>query len=94
MSITCNVTAGIVITRGDKKTRKTDVLKLMDRQELTSDAIKIMEEKKKKEQEKEASSNPESPRDGGVLSKETSLESGKENGRTKLIKDPSSSSSS
>lgn len=52
VSITCNISAGLVITRGDHKTRKKDVLKLLDRQELTSDAIKHMEHKKKKEQAK------------------------------------------
>ena len=94
VSITCNITAGLVITIGDRKTRKKDVVKLLDRQELTSDAIKKIEEKKKKEQEKENSSNPETPNEDGVLSKETSIDSGKDKGRTKLLKDPSSSSSS
>ena len=66
-------------------------MKLLDRQELTSDAIKHIEEKRKKEQEKEDSSNPESPREG-VLSPIESVDSSKDKGRTKLVKDPSSSS--
>lgn len=52
VSITCNITAGLVITMGDRKTRKKDVLKLLDRQELTSDAMKHMKQKKEKEEAK------------------------------------------
>ncbi|KAF4973073.1 hypothetical protein FZEAL_9423 [Fusarium zealandicum] len=51
VSIACNITAGLIITMGDRKTRKKDVWELMNRQELTEDAIKHMEQKKKKEQE-------------------------------------------
>ncbi|CAE7175847.1 hypothetical protein CFE70_005402 [Pyrenophora teres f. teres 0-1] len=50
-SIACNATAGLLIWLGDKRTRKTDVLERMNRQELTEEAIK--EVKKKKEKEKE-----------------------------------------
>ena len=39
-SITCNITAGIVISIGDHKTRKKDVLEKMFRQELTKSAMK------------------------------------------------------
>lgn len=56
VSITTNIVAGLVILKGDKKTRKKDVVKLIDRQELTSDAMKKLESKKKKraaEQERE-----------------------------------------
>ncbi|KAH7149034.1 hypothetical protein B0J13DRAFT_550526 [Dactylonectria estremocensis] len=53
VSITCNVTAGLAISRGDRKTRKKEVMELINRQELTEDAIKHIEEKRKKEQEKE-----------------------------------------
>lgn len=56
LSITCNLTAGLVITIGDRKTRKKDVVKLLDRQALTEDAMKHLEVKRAKEQEK----NPES----------------------------------
>jgi hypothetical protein len=38
-SITCNITAGIVITIGDKKTRKKAVIEQMFRQRLTEEAI-------------------------------------------------------
>jgi hypothetical protein len=54
VSITCNVTAGLVITMGDRKTRKKDVVQLLDRQELTNDAIKLVEERRKKEQQSES----------------------------------------
>jgi hypothetical protein len=50
VSITCNITAGLVITIGDRKTRKKDVWKLLTRQELTGDAIKDLETKRAKEQ--------------------------------------------
>ncbi|KAJ6440611.1 integral membrane protein [Purpureocillium lavendulum] len=52
ISITCNITAGLVITIGDRKTRKKDIHDLMSRQELTDDAIKHLEHKRKKEQDK------------------------------------------
>ncbi|KAF7557299.1 hypothetical protein G7Z17_g757 [Cylindrodendrum hubeiense] len=52
VSITCNITAGLLISRGDRKTRKKEVMELIDRQELTEHAIKHIEEKRKKEQEK------------------------------------------
>jgi hypothetical protein len=58
VSITCNITAGLVITIGDRKTRKKDVVKLLDRQELTNDAIKKIEEKRRKENGEEEESEP------------------------------------
>jgi Protein of unknown function (DUF2985) len=53
VSITVNITAGIVITAGGRKTRKNDVWLLMTRQELTSDAMKHIQKKKEQEQEQE-----------------------------------------
>lgn len=47
-SITCNITAGVVISIGDHKTRKKDVLERMFRQGLTSQAIHTVEERKQK----------------------------------------------
>ncbi|KAF2153617.1 hypothetical protein K461DRAFT_321238 [Myriangium duriaei CBS 260.36] len=38
-SITCNIMGGVLISIGDKRTRKTDVIERMMRQELTADAI-------------------------------------------------------
>ncbi|KAH6637590.1 hypothetical protein C7974DRAFT_307785 [Boeremia exigua] len=52
-SITCNATAGLLIFLGDKRTRKTDVLERMNRQELTDEAIKKVEKKKERESESE-----------------------------------------
>ena len=50
-SITCNITGGVLISRGDKKTRKKDVIERMMRQELTSEAIEEMEMRWMKEAE-------------------------------------------
>jgi hypothetical protein len=48
-SITCNITGGILISIGDKRTRKKDVIEKMFRQDLTSDAIHQIEKRKQKE---------------------------------------------
>lgn len=45
-SICVNITAGILITIGDRRTRKKDVALKMSRQELTSTAIKKVEKHK------------------------------------------------
>ncbi|KAE8448978.1 hypothetical protein EG329_008566 [Mollisiaceae sp. DMI_Dod_QoI] len=52
-SITCNITAGILISVGDHKTRKKDVKEKLFRQELTAEALKKVEKKKRKEGRKE-----------------------------------------
>ncbi|KAH7094987.1 hypothetical protein FB567DRAFT_17206 [Paraphoma chrysanthemicola] len=52
-SITCNATAGLLIWLGDKRTRKTDVLERMNRQELTEEAIRQVEKKKERGSESE-----------------------------------------
>ena len=49
-SITCNITAGILISVGDHKTRKKDVLERMFRQELTAQAMNKIERRKQKEE--------------------------------------------
>ncbi|KAF9772234.1 hypothetical protein IL306_010074 [Fusarium sp. DS 682] len=79
VSITCNITAGLLISIGDKKTRKKDVWELLDRQELTQDAIAHMEKKKKeeekeKERERERERERESDRDGDGSSSRISRE--------------------
>ncbi|KAL7928655.1 hypothetical protein V8C35DRAFT_317636 [Trichoderma chlorosporum] len=63
VSITCNITAGLVITVGDRKTRKKDVWKLLTRQELTGDAIKHLESKRAKEQSRSHDSSQNSTQD-------------------------------
>lgn len=44
-SITCNIMGGVLISVGDKRTRKKDVIERMMRQELTSEAIEQMEKR-------------------------------------------------
>lgn len=50
-SITCNIMGGVLISMGDKRTRKKDVIERMMRQELTSQAIEQMETRWLKEAE-------------------------------------------
>jgi hypothetical protein len=50
-SITCNIMGGVLISVGDKRTRKKDVIERMMRQELTSEAIEQMENRRMKEAE-------------------------------------------
>jgi hypothetical protein len=59
-SITVNITAGILISVGDKRTRKKDVLEKMDRQQLTEEAMKKVEKARLKEDSRHNSS-------GGIL---------------------------
>ncbi|KAI6777801.1 uncharacterized protein J7T54_003532 [Emericellopsis cladophorae] len=72
VSITVNITAGIVITVGDRKTRKKDVWKLMNRQELTGDAMKLVEEKRSNSTPQKVGNSPESE-NGTEASREASL---------------------
>lgn len=51
-SLTCNITGGILISIGDKRTRKKDVVERMFRQRLTEEAIQKMEKRRKKEAER------------------------------------------
>ena len=67
VSITCNITAGIVIMTGDRKTRKKEVWNLLNRQELTGDAIKHLEQKREKEHKKQAESEASSSRERTLL---------------------------
>ncbi|KAG9767994.1 hypothetical protein KCU88_g7339, partial [Aureobasidium melanogenum] len=50
-SITCNITGGILIAIGDRKTRKKDVAEQLKRQELTSLAIKKVEKHRREREE-------------------------------------------
>lgn len=65
-SISCNATAGLLIWLGDKRTRKTDVLERMNRQELTDEAIKKVEKKKERESESESDEFSKNERKGRV----------------------------
>ncbi|KAJ9206390.1 hypothetical protein DTO021D3_2072 [Paecilomyces variotii] len=49
-SITCNITAGVLIMVGDRMTRKKDVVERLFRQELTEEAMKKMVKRRRKEQ--------------------------------------------
>ena len=53
LSITCNITAGVIISIGDKRSRKKDIVEKLTRQELTSEAIMEMERKRIKRSKKE-----------------------------------------
>lgn len=57
-SITCNITGGVLIMIGDRRTRKKDVVERMFRQQLTKEAMKKMQKKRKKEYEKYNAENP------------------------------------
>ncbi|KAI9701614.1 MAG: hypothetical protein M1820_006385 [Bogoriella megaspora] len=50
-SITCNIMGGVLISIGDKRTRKKDVIERMMRQELTDEAIQEIEKRRMKEAE-------------------------------------------
>ena len=61
MSISCNICAGILISVGDHRTRKKDVLERIHRQELTEEALGRMAEERK-EDPKIADKNSEANR--------------------------------
>lgn len=48
-SLACNITGGILISVGDKRTRKKEVKERMFRQQLTEDAMQKMEKRREKE---------------------------------------------
>lgn len=62
-SITCNITGGVLISIGGKRTRKKDVLERMFRQQLTEDAMAKIERRRERElarnQELETPVSPE-----------------------------------
>lgn len=57
-SITANITAGVLISKGDKRTRKHEVIDRMMRQELTSEAIEDITKRQLKEAEKRGEIDP------------------------------------
>lgn len=57
-SITCNIMGGVVISIGDKRTRKHEVIERMMRQELTSECIEKVEARRIKEAEARGEVNP------------------------------------
>ncbi|KAF7586556.1 hypothetical protein BBP40_008678 [Aspergillus hancockii] len=52
-SITCNISGGVLIMIGDRRTRKKDVVERLFREQLTKEAMKKIEKKKKKKQEQQ-----------------------------------------
>jgi hypothetical protein len=72
-SITCNLTAAVLISLGDHKTRKKDVLKRMFHQELTNEAIEKIERKRDKAQKELEEIGAEDSTTVGELSHENSL---------------------
>ncbi|OJD14795.1 hypothetical protein AJ78_04883 [Emergomyces pasteurianus Ep9510] len=53
-SITCNVMAGVLISVGDRRSRKKDVIERMFRQELTQEAMKKVDKRRRKDRERES----------------------------------------
>ncbi|EXJ93605.1 hypothetical protein A1O1_01997 [Capronia coronata CBS 617.96] len=68
-SITCNITAGVVIAIGDRMSRKKDVVKQLKRQELTTAAMRKVE--KHRRDREEQLRQPERPENFGVIDEET-----------------------
>ncbi|KAL2803360.1 hypothetical protein BJX63DRAFT_425337 [Aspergillus granulosus] len=52
-SLTCNITGGILISVGDHRTRKKEIVERLFRQKLTSEAMKKIEKKKQKKKDEE-----------------------------------------
>jgi hypothetical protein len=48
-SITCNITGGVLIMIGDRRTRKKDIVERLFRQELTEEAMKKIEKRKERQ---------------------------------------------
>ena len=58
ISITCNITAGVLISVGDKRTRKKDILLRMSRQGLTEEAMRKVEKEKQAREEETSHLKP------------------------------------
>jgi hypothetical protein len=58
-SLTCNITGGILISVGDKRTRKKEVIEKMFRQQLTHSAMKEVRKRKQRQAEEAESSDME-----------------------------------
>ncbi|EDN03617.1 predicted protein [Histoplasma mississippiense (nom. inval.)] len=53
-SITCNVMGGVLIWVGDRRSRKKDVIEKMFRQELTQEAMKKVDKRRRKDRKRES----------------------------------------
>ncbi|ESZ97791.1 hypothetical protein SBOR_1800 [Sclerotinia borealis F-4128] len=58
-SITCNIMGGVLISMGDKRTRKHEVIEKMMKQELTSEAIESINTRRVTEAEERGEIDPE-----------------------------------
>jgi hypothetical protein len=70
-SITCNISGGVLIMIGDRRTRKKDVVERLFREQLTKEAMKKINKKKKRQEQQEGQissqssiSSPPQPYDG------------------------------
>ncbi|PNS21797.1 sodium/hydrogen antiporter [Sphaceloma murrayae] len=76
-TLTCNITGGILISIGDKRTRKKEVRERMFRQELTDQAIKKVEKRRKKKEgiegSQESSSDGLEGSEGSEVDKQPSM---------------------
>ena len=73
-SITCNVVAGVVISIGDHRTRKKDVLERLKRQELTEEAIEHVQKKHTMSMDIDRATGKEIGRDDMVNGKSSGAE--------------------
>lgn len=72
-SITVNALAGILISVGDRRTRKKDVVERLVRQELTGEVMDKMVKERRKEKEKQEKERLERENEGGEKEKEKGL---------------------
>jgi len=63
-SLTCNITGGILISVGDKRTRKKEVIEKMFRQQITHTAMKEVRKRRMKANEEVDGSGPGSDAEG------------------------------
>lgn len=63
-SITCNISGGVMIMIGDRRTRKKEIVERLFRQQLTEEAMKKMERRKVKEERKSLQMNRPSAYEG------------------------------
>ncbi|KAF3916301.1 hypothetical protein ABW21_db0203348 [Orbilia brochopaga] len=67
-SITCNIAAGIVISIGDRRTRKKRIIEQEFRQDLTQEAIGHVEKKKEKAKRKASEEGQETSKESSSMS--------------------------
>ncbi|KAL5360393.1 hypothetical protein BJX96DRAFT_70854 [Aspergillus floccosus] len=61
-SITCNITGGVLIMIGDRRTRKKDVVERLFREQLTREAMKKINKKRRKKEREEREAEQEASR--------------------------------